>query len=379
MSNRILLVDDEETLRCVLKETLNNEGYNVDVANDGFQALERFKLIPYDLLITDIKMHGMDGLQLIREIKKNNSHAKIIIITAYGSLETVKEAMRLGVVEFISKPFKLQEIRDGITRTLCDFSLETENDLSQSKIGDSEQLSITDTLLAPTGLSHYFVCPSSQPKNTAVFDFVAINSNKAMIMFGNINGQIERHREWWENRQIEIMIKTLFRSNAKSTPKRMVENINNFLYKNIYPHVEVSILCALVDKRKRVIRYIKCGNNLVCSVFAPNGQIEIMESFPSLLGIYPKIEICERYISCSYESRLILASSSATSKIIEKGTLLRLTVENILQSIKSSQRKQSKEIDLQSLFTNKKEINFDDETLLLMNLDWNYTPCSMQS
>ena len=119
MTNRILLVDDEDTLRYVLRETLIGEGYSVDVANDGFQALEHVKLKSYDLLITDIKMHGMDGLQLIREIKRNGSHLKIVIITAYGSLEMVKEEARLGVVEFVSKTFKMQEIKYVITRNLC--------------------------------------------------------------------------------------------------------------------------------------------------------------------------------------------------------------------------------------------------------------------
>jgi len=122
MNFKILLVDDEETLRYVLKESLTGEGYNVDVANDGFQALECFKVTPYDLLITDLRMHGMDGLQLIREIKKNNLHINVIIITAYGSGETIKEAMGLGVIELIHKPFKLQEIKDGITRILCGLS-----------------------------------------------------------------------------------------------------------------------------------------------------------------------------------------------------------------------------------------------------------------
>ena len=119
MNFNILLVDDEETLRCVLKESLAGEGYNVDVANDGFQALERFKMVPYDLLITDLRMHGMDGLQLIREVKKDNLQINVIIITAYGSGETIKEAMSLGVIELINKPFKLQETKDGITRILC--------------------------------------------------------------------------------------------------------------------------------------------------------------------------------------------------------------------------------------------------------------------
>ncbi len=128
MNNRILLVDDEETIRFVLRETLISEGYNVDIAEDAFQALEHFKLASYDLIITDIKMKGMNGIQLIREIKRSDLDLKIIIITAYGSLETVKEAAKLGVVEMISKPFKIQEIKDAIVRMLKENSISKDTD-----------------------------------------------------------------------------------------------------------------------------------------------------------------------------------------------------------------------------------------------------------
>jgi CheY-like chemotaxis protein len=70
LNNRILLVDDEETIRYVLRETLVSDGYSVDIASDAFQALDHFKHKQYDLIITDVKMHGMDGIQLIRELKK---------------------------------------------------------------------------------------------------------------------------------------------------------------------------------------------------------------------------------------------------------------------------------------------------------------------
>lgn len=378
MTNRILLVDDEETLRFVLRETLISEGYSVDVANDGFQALERVKLKPYDLLITDIKMHGMDGLQLIREIKRNGSHLKIIIITAYGSLEMVKEAARLGVIEFVSKPFKIQEIKDVITRNLCDDNTSSENDSSvkQFQVKNSEQLA--DNLLVPAGLQYYFAGPASQPKSTVVFDFVAINDNRAALIFGNVDGQNEKHREWWENKQIGVMIKTLFRSKVRNTPKKIVDDINTFLHKNIQPHIDMSILCALIDKRKRIIRYVNYGKSLVCSIFDQDGQMEILESFPYLLGIYPEIEISERSIPYSHGSKLVLSSSNTISKIMEKGALIKQMVENILQSVKSSRKKESKEIDLCSSRTGEKEINFDDETVLLIDLDWNHTTFSTQ-
>ena len=90
--------------------------------------MERFKLASYDLIITDIKMKGMNGLQLIREIKRNGVDLKIIIITAYGSLETVKEAAKLGVVEMISKPFKIQEIKDVIIRIFNENSISKDTD-----------------------------------------------------------------------------------------------------------------------------------------------------------------------------------------------------------------------------------------------------------
>jgi len=379
MTNRILLVDDEDTLRYVLRETLIDEGYSVDVANDGFQALEHVKLKSYDLLITDIKMHGMDGLQLIREIKRNGSHLKIVIITAYGSLEMVKEAARLGVVEFVSKPFKMQEIKYVITRNLCSDNDNTssENDSSlDQRVKNSEQLA--DNLLVPAGLQYSFAGPASQPKSTVVFDFVAINNNRAALIFGNVDGRSERHREWWENKQIGVMIKTLFRSKAENTPKKIVDDINAFLHKNVQPYIDMSILCALVDKRKRTIRYVNYGNSLVCSVFDQDGRMEVMESFPYLLGIYPENEISERSIPYLHGSTLVLSSSNTISKIMEKGALIKQMVGNILQSVKSSHNKESEEIDLCSSLTGEKEMNFDDETVLLMDLDWNHTTSSIQ-
>ena len=98
------------------------------MARDAFQAMERFKMAPYDLIITDIKMHGMDGIQLIREIKRSGSNLKIVIITAYGSLETIKEAAKLGVAEIISKPFKIREIKDVIVRMLNNSSISKDTD-----------------------------------------------------------------------------------------------------------------------------------------------------------------------------------------------------------------------------------------------------------
>lgn len=376
MNNRILLVDDEETIRYVLKEALVSEGYKVDVARDAFQALERFKTASYDLIITDIKMRGMDGIQLIREIKKSDSNLKIVIITAYGSLETVKEAAKLGVVEMISKPFKIREIKDVLVRMLNDSSISNDTDKESAcplQSNDSEQSSKTDNLLKPGGMSYYFDGPACQPKSTVVFDSFAISKNRSMLIFGNINDQNEHRREWWENRQIGIMIKTLFRSKTGNTPKRVIDNISKFLYKNIFPHVKVSMLCVLIDKKKRVIKYVNSGNNLVCSMITPDGETEILETNPYLLGISPRIDLTEGTMPYSYQNRLMLSRSNSMSRIMEEGALIKQKIERALQNMQSLQKKQSKEVDLHASFVNDKDVSLDDETVLLISLDRNDT------
>lgn len=372
MNNNILLVDDEETIRYVLRESLIDEGYSVDVACNGHQALERLSLKSYDLLITDIKMHGMNGLQLIREINKKGTNSKIVVITAYGSLETVKEATRLGVLEFLSKPFKIQEIKDVITRIFSG----TEGPEEQESKGDLKSLDkikeqLTDDFLVPKGLSYYFTGPASLPKNTIVFDFNAINRNKATLIFCNINEQSKKHREWWENKQIGIMIKTLFRSKLGCKPQTIVDYINKFLYGNIHPSVDMSILCALIDKRKRTIRYVNYGNSLVCSIFTKDGSMQTLETFPFLLGGVPEIKTVENSISYSEDSRLVLSSSNTIAKIMEKGAFIKQTIDNILRSVKDPHHKdQAGVVDLDGPFARNDETNFDDETVLLANLDW---------
>ncbi len=370
------MVDDEETIRYVLKEALVSEGYKVDVARDAFQALERFKTASYDLIITDIKMRGMDGIQLIREIKKSDSNLKIVIITAYGSLETVKEAAKLGVVEMISKPFKIREIKDVLVRMLNDSSISNDTDKESAcplQSNDSEQSSKTDNLLKPGGMSYYFDGPACQPKSTVVFDSFAISKNRSMLIFGNINDQNEHRREWWENRQIGIMIKTLFRSKTGNTPKRVIDNISKFLYKNIFPHVKVSMLCVLIDKKKRVIKYVNSGNNLVCSMITPDGETEILETNPYLLGISPRIDLTEGTMPYSYQNRLMLSRSNSMSRIMEEGALIKQKIEKALQNMQSLQKKQSKEVDLHASFVNDKDVSLDDETVLLISLDRNDT------
>jgi len=119
MSNRtqrILIVDDEERFRNALGKVLRKEGYDTILADSGEKALKEIKYI--DLAIVDLVMPGMSGITLLKEIKKVRPETKLIIITAYGSYETAQEALRLGVYDYIEKPFDLSRLKSQVSKVL---------------------------------------------------------------------------------------------------------------------------------------------------------------------------------------------------------------------------------------------------------------------
>jgi excisionase family DNA binding protein len=107
---RILVVDDESSIRDLLSKTLALAEYDVDTAPDGRSALERLRLYPYDLLIADLKMPGIDGLSVIREAKRLKSDLPVIIITGYSTETAAIEAVNLGVSGYLTKPFRVPQV-----------------------------------------------------------------------------------------------------------------------------------------------------------------------------------------------------------------------------------------------------------------------------
>lgn len=117
----VLVVDDKANMRSMLESTFVDRGYDVLTAPSGVEAIEYLKEKAIDIVITDLSMPGKDGMDVLRAAKAANSDTEVILITAYGSIETAVDAMRLGAYDFISKPFKLVEIErkvDKIARKL---------------------------------------------------------------------------------------------------------------------------------------------------------------------------------------------------------------------------------------------------------------------
>ncbi len=124
---RILVVDDERSMREVLFSMLKNEGYDATVADGGEAAIEAVRRETFDAIITDVRMPKVDGLQVLKAAKDLSPNTVVIMITAFGSSETAVEAMKLGAYDYITKPFKYDEVTLNIRRALERKRLRDEN------------------------------------------------------------------------------------------------------------------------------------------------------------------------------------------------------------------------------------------------------------
>ncbi len=106
----VLVIDDEEIMREILQTLLEREGYGVRIAASGQEGLDLARALPFDAVIVDVMMPGIDGLQVLEELKKQDDNLPVLMITAFASMDTAIKAMKLGAFDYITKPFKNDEV-----------------------------------------------------------------------------------------------------------------------------------------------------------------------------------------------------------------------------------------------------------------------------
>jgi len=131
---KILVIDDEENFRHMLSVILKKEKYDVETASNGVEGLEKIETEAFDQILCDIRMPGMDGLDFLKEVEKKKIDASIIMMSAYGTLDTAIEAMKFGAYDYISKPFKPDEIILTLRKAEERELLRRENELLRKEI-----------------------------------------------------------------------------------------------------------------------------------------------------------------------------------------------------------------------------------------------------
>jgi len=135
-SGRILVVDDEVNARTALTELLRDEGYEVEMAADAFKALGKYETFAPHIVVTDLKMPGMDGIDLVKKIRSADEPAAVIVMTAFGAVETAVTAMRAGAADYLMKPINFGELLVVIDRVLETEHLRRETRQLRARVGE---------------------------------------------------------------------------------------------------------------------------------------------------------------------------------------------------------------------------------------------------
>ena len=144
MSGKILIVDDEPTIRETLSLVLKEEKYECDLAENGAEGLKRVKEKNFDLIITDLKMPEMGGLELMEKVKTISPKTSVMIITAYASLESAIQALRLGAYDYIIKPLDFDDVILRIKRLMEHRELLNENEYLRKEV--QEKFSVSNII-----------------------------------------------------------------------------------------------------------------------------------------------------------------------------------------------------------------------------------------
>lgn len=121
---RLLVIDDEAIVGKRLLQVFGKMGFAVEVFNNPVQAIQAAAASPFDIVVTDLKMEEMDGMEVLARVKKMNPATRVIIITGYAQPETEDEAYQLGVFDFIPKPFRLEQLKEAILRAVTEIEQE---------------------------------------------------------------------------------------------------------------------------------------------------------------------------------------------------------------------------------------------------------------
>jgi two-component system response regulator HydG len=132
----IIIIEDNETMRLGMVESLRREGYHVKDYDNGTDALKALKIQPVSLVITDLKMEPLDGMEVLQQVKKIHAPTEVLLVSAYGSIDTAVDAMKIGAADFLTKPFSSEELRIRVKKIISTIKnhQELQNLIDQNRI-----------------------------------------------------------------------------------------------------------------------------------------------------------------------------------------------------------------------------------------------------
>ena len=229
---RILLADDDPALRRVLQFKLRKQGFEVTAVEDGAKALESLKESSFDLLLSDMKMPGLTGIELLEQSKKVRPELEVILMTAYAEVSQAVQAVKLGAFDYLTKPFEDDQLFLAIEKAVKLKTLENENRILKDK------LNIKDKFGSMVGVS--------QPYKAMIELVRKIAPTEATVLITGESGtgkeMIAREIHFQSNRKDKPFIPI----NCAAIPKELIES-------ELFGHVKGAFTGAIKDKRGKFV------------------------------------------------------------------------------------------------------------------------------
>ena len=268
MAYNLLLVDDEATLLKALSETFSSDGYNVFIASTAEEALGFVQTKNIDVVISDIKMPGMDGIEFLKRAKGIKEEIEIILYTAYGSFETATQALRYRAFDYITKPFQIEEVKSLVKEAVKSVRGKRNKGASERIAYDSDlyneeaknwintqNSSVNDISPIETGLSIRAEYLSESSFNNKFVDVFQISEKKCAIVMAHLTGQNDK------NSIFAPLIRMLARQNVKEygIPSRALMEINRIIYDDTLLKEQFALFAGVYDREKMTLQYANAG------------------------------------------------------------------------------------------------------------------------
>ncbi|MBU0758949.1 MAG: sigma-54 dependent transcriptional regulator [Candidatus Omnitrophica bacterium] len=294
---RILIVDDESLVRKSLYEVLRSEGYIASMASDGYEAMQKIEEKGFDIVITDMKMAKMDGIDLLRKIKARHADTEVIMITGYGNVETAVEAMKIGAFDYVTKPINDSEIKIIINKIIERNKLIRENISLRRKLDKNSR-------------DRFYGLIGADTKMQKIYSMVeAIADSRATVLLTGDSGTGKR-----------LIAQAIHAHDCLRKDKPFVEVScgalpETLLESELFGHVKGSFTGAIKDRKGR-FELADTGTIFLDEIdtFSPSLQVKLLRILQE--GEFERVGDTK---TNKVDVRIIAATNQPLEKIIKEG------------------------------------------------------------